>query len=337
MGGGEFIDFDTTRKDRSHSSGVFGAVSDDTFLKVGRAAGISPALLPLDGGKCKTIDCFHKYPIVCMLDVTGSMGDSAYVVYEKLGTFFLEIQKQNYLDDPAISFAGVGDCYCDRAPIQITQFSQSMELTEYLEQLYIEHGGGGQFHESYETVLYYYWKYCELKDPVTPFLFIIGDEGFYETVSGAHRQRFLGEPLAGDLDSNIVFDAIKQKFDGNVFLLHLDYKAPDTDRKIVEQWQHVLGQNMIRLQDPTLVIEVMLGIIAMTVNKRTMKTYLDDFRVLYEADRLKNAVSGPDDVDDKIKVMRNILTPYSRAVNALAKVHIAGILPIKGSGTRSRR
>ena len=36
MGGGEFIDFDTTRKHRTHSSGAFGSVSDDTYLKIGR-------------------------------------------------------------------------------------------------------------------------------------------------------------------------------------------------------------------------------------------------------------------------------------------------------------
>ena len=36
MGGGEFIDFDTTRKHRTHSSGAFGSVSDDTYQKIGR-------------------------------------------------------------------------------------------------------------------------------------------------------------------------------------------------------------------------------------------------------------------------------------------------------------
>ena len=126
-----------------------------------------------------------------MLDVTGSMGDSVYVIYEKLGTFFLEIQKQNYLDDPAISFAAVGDCYCDNAPLQVAQFSQSMELIDYLEQIYIEHGGGGQTSESYETMLYYYSKYCELQNTEVPFFFIIGDEGFYEKVSGDHRHEVL--------------------------------------------------------------------------------------------------------------------------------------------------
>jgi hypothetical protein len=111
MGGGEFIDFDTTRKHRTHSSGSFGDVSDDTFQKVGRASRVSAALLPTINGVVRRVDCFHKHPIVCMLDVTGSMGNSVYVIYEKLGTFFLEIQKQNYLEDPAISFAAVGDCY----------------------------------------------------------------------------------------------------------------------------------------------------------------------------------------------------------------------------------
>jgi len=339
MGGGEFIDFDTTRKHRTHSSGAFGSVSADTYLKIGRVNSADPALLPLVNGKCRTVDCFHKYPIVCMLDVTGSMGDSVYVIYEKLGTFFLEIQKQNYLDDPAVSFAAIGDCYCDGAPLQIAQFSQSMELTGYLEKFYIEHGGGGQMSESYETMLYYYWKYCELKNSELPFLFIIGDEGFYGKVNGEHRRKQFGEPLAGDISAEVVFHEIKHKFAGNVFLLHLPYGSSNSenDEKILRQWRAVLGENVIHLEDPTLVVEVMLGIIAMTMNKRSMKTYLDDFRLLYTADRLKSANPGPDDTEEKIRAMRKILAPYSQSVNALARVQVTGGLPASSDQTRSRR
>lgn len=336
MGGGEFIDFDTTRKHRTHSSGAFGSVSDDTYLKIGRVNSARAALLPLVNGKCRTVDCFHRHPIVCMLDVTGSMGDSVYVIYEKLGTFFLEIQKQNYLDDPAISFAAIGDCHCDSAPLQMAQFSQSMELTGYLEQFYIEHGGGGQDRESYETMLYYYWKYCELQNTEVPFLFIIGDEGFYEKVRGEHRREYFGEPLAADVSTEAVFAEIKKKFAGNVFLLHLPYSSASANEEVLRQWRAMLGENVIHLDDPTLVIEVMLGVIAMTMNKRSIKTYLDDFRVLYTADRLKSADPGPDDTEEKIRAMRKILTPYSQSV-ALAKVEMTGGLPASTGTTHSRR
>lgn len=335
MGGGEFIDFDTTRKHRTHSSGSFGDVSDDTYLKVGRKSKASAALLPMLNGSIRTVDCFHKHPIVCMLDVTGSMGNSVYVIYEKLGTFFLEIQKQNYLEDPAISFAAVGDCYCDHAPLQVTQFSQSMELIDYLEQIYIEHGGGGQSKESYETMLYYYSKYCGLENTEVPFFFIIGDEGFYEHVSGDHRERYFGEALTMNISSRKVFEQIKQQFAGNVFLLHLPYSSGDEG--ILEQWRSMLGENVINLIDPTLVIEVMLGIIAMTMSSRNMNTYLDDFRTLYEADRLKKAVVGPDDTEAKIHTMRKILEPYSRSMNAMVKADVQGDLPDKGDNTLRRR
>jgi hypothetical protein len=335
MGGGEFIDFDTTRKHRTHSSGSFGDVSADTYTKVGWASSASAVLLPMSNGKCRTVDCFHKHPIVCMLDVTGSMGNSVYAIYEKLGTFFIEIQKQNYLEDPAISFAAVGDCYCDSAPLQIAQFSQSMELIDYLEQVYIEHGGGGQSCESYETMLYYYSKYCDLKDPEMPFFFIIGDEGFYDRVKGGHREKFFGEALATDIKTEKVFDQIKQKFAGNVFLLHVPYSGGD--KKVVKQWRDILGENVVNLTDPTLVVEVMLGIIAMTMKSRSMSTYLDDFRLLYQADRLKTDGAGPDDTEEKIKTMRKILEPYSKSVNSLARVEVVGDMPAKSSTTLSRR
>lgn len=337
MGGGEFIDFDTLRKNRTHSSGVFGAVSDDTVKRVGRTNRVSEALLPYGGGKQRSVNSFHKHPIVCMLDVTGSMGNSVYVIYEKLGTFFLELERQNYLDDPAISFAAVGDCYCDRAPLQVAQFSQSQELVGYLEQFYIEHGGGGQSQESYETMLYYYWRYCELTQVEVPFMFIIGDEGFYEKIQPAHLAGYLGERAPAGASTWEVLDAVKRKFDDNVFLLHLPYGRLDEDRKIVEQWRGWLGDNVIQLDDPTLVVEVMLGLIALTMRKRTMQTYLEDFRSFYQQERLKLAAPGPEDVEAKVNKMGQILAPYSQSIRALAKVQLEGALPGQDAHTLYRR
>jgi hypothetical protein len=81
----------------------------------------------------------------------------------------------------------------------------------------------------------------------------------------------------------------------------------------------------------------MLGIIAMTMNKRSMTTYLDDFRTLYQADRLKSDSAGRDDTDDKIRAMRKILEPFSKTINALARVDVKGGLPEKSNGTLTRR
>jgi hypothetical protein len=85
------------------------------------------------------------------------------------------------------------------------------------------------------------------------------------------------------------------------------------------------------------VVEVMLGIIAMTMNSRSMDDYLDDFRTLYQADRLKSAVVGPDDTDEKTCTMRKILEPYSRSVNAMVKVDMSLGLPTKSDSTLRRR
>ena len=133
-----------------------------------------------------------------------------------------------------------------------------------------------------------------------------------------------------------MFQQIKQQFAGNVFMLHLPYAGGD-DKRIIEQWRSILGENVINLSDPTLVIEVMLGIIAMTMNSRSMNAYLDDFRSLYKADRLKHASPGPDDTEDKVRTMRGILEPYSRSVNAMVKTDIQAALPARSDNTLRRR
>jgi hypothetical protein len=63
------------------------------------------------------LKCKHKNPIVMAIDVTGSMGNWSKIIYDKMPMFYGQIMMQGYLDDPALSIAGVGDATCDKAPL----------------------------------------------------------------------------------------------------------------------------------------------------------------------------------------------------------------------------
>lgn len=65
-----------------------------------------------------------KHPIVFALDVTGSMGDWAKIIYDKMPMFYGQIMTQKYLTDPSISFCAVGDHQADYAPLQVAEFGQ---------------------------------------------------------------------------------------------------------------------------------------------------------------------------------------------------------------------
>jgi len=62
--------------------------------------------------------------------------------------FYGQLRSKNYLPDPIISFAGVGDSYTDKAPLQVAEFRQGSALDDEISKLYLEGGGGGQHYES---------------------------------------------------------------------------------------------------------------------------------------------------------------------------------------------
>lgn len=64
--------------------------------------------------------------------------------------------QQSYLSDPALSFCAIGDSTCDQAPLQISDFGQGKEIDEKVSKIWLEGGGGGNEHESYELAAFFY-------------------------------------------------------------------------------------------------------------------------------------------------------------------------------------
>src|SRR5450631_2785666 len=95
-------------------------------------------------------------------DVTGSMGLIAEtLVRQGIGTAFEEILARaadpnaGMIADPHLLVMGLGDVACDRGPIQVTQFEADIRTAEQLERIWLEGGGGGNNHESYDLAWYF--------------------------------------------------------------------------------------------------------------------------------------------------------------------------------------
>ena len=69
--------------------------------------------------KNRELVCTAKNPIVVVLDVTGSMGNAAKVLRDKCKAFYGQIIRQEYLPDPAMSFAAIGDAECDKSQFKL--------------------------------------------------------------------------------------------------------------------------------------------------------------------------------------------------------------------------
>jgi len=216
-----------------------------------------------------------KHPIVVALDGTGSMGDSAKIMLDKMPMFWGQIEQKGYLEDPAISFAVVGDAYCDDAPLQITQFEKAKAIHPWLEKLWLEGGGGGQTMESYDIAALFYNNKCDIDNAELPFFFFIGDEDYYRELDN--------EP------TEPIFQALMEKF--NMFFIHWRYPTSSIDEKIVKSWRDLIGERLIVLQEPKAIVDVMLGLIAMVSGNRNLSEYIKDMKDRGQDDKRIKTVS----------------------------------------------
>lgn len=96
----------------------------------------------------------NTLPVILALDVTGSMGKAATEVAQKLNDIMTEIYVRNNGVDVEFCIMALGDTYCDRAPIQMSQFESDIRIAEQLDKVYFEAGGGGNKSESYSAAWY---------------------------------------------------------------------------------------------------------------------------------------------------------------------------------------
>lgn len=211
---------------------------------------------------------------------------------------------QGYLKDPSVSFCCIDDTE-DRAPLQVTKFGQGVEIDQYISSIYLERGGKGELidHEAYELSAFFYLQQCELKNVELPYFFIIGDEHFYPNIDKKVIEKIMGnvqyepkkEPISffskvknffgGSTPSVVkeekfssleIFKELKQKF--NVFHLHKPYSEVKIENEL-DDWIAALGEEWIlEIKTPYVVIDVILGVIALTSGSRTIEEYVEDLK-----------------------------------------------------------
>lgn len=221
--------------------------------------------------------------------------------------FYGQIMMQGYLKDPSVSFCAIDDTH-DNVPLQVTEFGQSVEIDKLISKIYLESGGSGEMpqHEAYELSAFFYLQQCELENVELPYFFITGDEHFYQRIKKQVINKIMGdvsepfekkkenvslpsffskvkkffggstdEPKQEDISSIEIFKALKKKF--NVFHIHKQYFSKQLQKDELNDWIEALGEEWIlELQTPKAVIDVILGVIALTSGSRTIEEYIKD-------------------------------------------------------------
>lgn len=208
---------------------------------------------PLD----KKITTQSPTPLVVAVDVTGSMADWPQLIFEKLPLLYNEVKR--YMPEVEISFAAVGDAYCDNYPIQIQDFGKDKDLDAKINALYPEGGGGGTSQESYELTALFYNKNCEMPKAKKPIFIFAGDEGFYKNLDASTIEKYLGGSEAKSTTGKQIMEELASKYD--TYLLHKEYEG--SDDAIVAQWKGAIGnQRVLKLDDPRRIVDCIIGIVA---------------------------------------------------------------------------
>ncbi|MTK02589.1 hypothetical protein [Micromonospora sp. CP22] len=230
----------------------------------------------------------HATPVAVLFDVTGSMGHVPRVLQAKLPQLLGLLLRQGYARDPQIMFGAIGDATCDRVPLQVGQFESDNRMDDDLGRIVLEGGGGGQMQESYELALYFMARHTVTdsweKRGRRGYLFVIGDELAYPKVKSGEVARLIDDDLREDVPLRRIVDEVTRRWDTYYLLPSGSHYSGN--RKVLDFWRDLLGQQALELDDLDAVCET----IALTIGLGEQAIDLD--QGLRDLDRAGSAATG---------------------------------------------
>ena len=190
----------------------------------------------------------NTVPVILALDVTGSMGKAATEVSQKLGIIMESIYDSKKVPDVEFCIMAIGDLYCDRAPIQISQFESDIRIAESLDKVYFERGGGSNDWESYTAAWYMGLNHCKLdcwNRGQRGIIITIGDEQLNPYLQKSSIRHFVGDEVQADIETDKLYARAVEMYDIHHISVndeHCCYARNNYNGKVDESWSSLLGQ-----------------------------------------------------------------------------------------------
>ncbi len=236
----------------------------------------------------------ESHAVAVLFDVTGSMQSVPRVLQSNLPRLMNLLIRKGYLEHPQIMVGAIGDATCDQAPLQIGQFESGIEIEEDLSKLYLEGGGGGHITESYELAMYFMaWHTaldCFEKRGKKGYLFVIGDEAPYPNVKRSEIQSVIGDGLQADIPFPEVIAKLRQRYEVYYIIPKMTHHWGNEE--IRKRWTALLGQNVLRLEDPAGICELIASVIGLTEEKVDLESVESDLVEAGASESVTRAVSS---------------------------------------------
>lgn len=219
----------------------------------------------------------QSHAVAVLFDVTGSMGGVPRILQANLPKLMGLLIRKGYLDHPQILVGAVGDATCDAAPLQVGQFESGIEIEEDLGKLFLEGGGGGHITESYELAMYFMARHtamdCLEKRGKRGYLFVIGDEIPYPHLKRREVAAVIGDGLQADLPVEGLIEELTRSYDVYHVLPKMTHHW--NNPAVSGRWKQLLGQNALRLEDPSAICELIASTVGLAEGKVDLE-HLDD-------------------------------------------------------------
>lgn len=174
--------------------------------------------------------------------------------------------RKAYLDHPSICISAIGDYQYDNVPMQIGQFESGIEIDDDITKLYLEGGGGGNDHESYEMALYFLARMVDAdefeKRNGKGYAFIICDESLHGVVSKAGVKSVFGVTEQADIPIETIMEEVLAKWE--LFVIVPNMTAHFKNDRYKTRWKQFLKQRLILLDDPNEIVNTIAATIGMT-------------------------------------------------------------------------
>lgn len=207
-------------------------------------------------------------PIMIFSDVTGSMGSIAdSIIRRHCNDLMSKLVEERPVTNPHVLFGAIGDVQTDRAPLQVTQFEADIRIAEQLELVFLEGGGGGNNHESYNLPWYFAAKHTThdafLKRGKKGFLFTIGDEPPAMNLSAREIEKVFGQAVEKSFTSEELLQIALERYE--VFHILLDQdghcSCRESRERCVNKWKKLMGERVILCSDVQLLGSTIFNLI----------------------------------------------------------------------------
>ncbi len=224
----------------------------------------------------------NSRPVYVGLDVTGSMARVPMDIQEKLPTLMGLLTRRGYLADPAICVSAIGDVHSDKVPFQVGQFESGVEIDDDIRNLFLEGNGGGNMHESYDIALYFLancvksdaWEKRQQKG----YAFIICDEELPSLTQAAHLRDVFGSIITEERDLSVdaLMAEVQKRWD--LFCIIPNMTSHYEDPKYSVRWRKLLGERVLRLEDPNGICELIASTIGVMEENADVDSLVADLK-----------------------------------------------------------